>query len=228
VEFARDKQTSFTHRMNPLQDAREKMVAEQLANRGISDQNILNAMRTVERHLFVETKFWSKAYEDTPLPIPCSQTISQPYMVALMTELIEPNKTKRVLEIGTGSGYQTSILAEVCQHVYSIERHPELADGAFKLLSQLGYRNIEITTNDGTLGWPEEALFDAIIVTAGAPDVPELLVNQLKDGGRMAIPVGSAYQQDLLLVTKRSDSYITKTICGCIFVPLIGDKGWAE
>ncbi|MFZ5518378.1 MAG: protein-L-isoaspartate(D-aspartate) O-methyltransferase [Candidatus Zhuqueibacterota bacterium] len=214
--------------MNQFFDAREKMVAEQLANRGISNQDILKTMRKIERHFFVDKKYWGKAYEDSPLPIPCSQTISQPYMVALMTELIEPNKSKRVLEIGTGSGYQTSILAELCKQVYSIERHQELADSAFKLLTHLGYRNIEITTTDGTLGWPEEALFDAIIVTAGAPGVPEHLVNQLKDGGRMVIPVGSAYQQDLLLVTKRSDSYITKTICGCIFVPLIGSKGWGE
>lgn len=228
MRFATDKNTSLKKRMDQLFDARHKMISEQLVKRGIQNQAVLKAMAKVERHLFVEKKHWGKAYDDMPLPISCSQTISQPYMVALMTQLIEPNDTMRVLEIGTGSGYQTSILAEVCQQVYSIERHQELADYAFQMISRLGYKNVEIKTSDGTMGWPDEALFDAILVTAGAPDVPEHLVNQLKDNGRMVIPVGSSYQQDLLLISKRSDSYISKTICGCIFVPLIGKKGWAE
>ena len=228
MRFATDKNTSNIKWMNQLFDARNKMISQQLVKRGVKNQDVLKAMKKVERHLFVDKKYWGKAYDDMPLPIPCSQTISQPYMVALMTELINPDKSKRVLEIGTGSGYQTSILAELCQQVYTIERHQELADHAFRLLTKLGYRNIEIKISDGTIGWPSEALFDAIIVTAGAPEVPEHLVNQLKDDGKMVIPVGSSYQQDLLLVSKKSDSYISKTICGCIFVPLIGKKGWAE
>lgn len=228
VRFATDRNISTSKKMNQLFEARNKMVSEQLVKRGVKNPAVLKAMKKVERHLFVEKKYWPKAYDDMPLQISCSQTISQPYMVALMTELIEPDKAKRVLEIGTGSGYQTSILAETCHQVYSIERHQELADKSFQLLKKLGYKNVHIKTDDGTFGWPSEALFDAIVVTAGAPEVPEHLVNQLKDNGRMVIPVGSSYQQDLLLILKRSDSYISKTICGCIFVPLIGKKGWVE
>ncbi len=214
--------------MDRYSDARKKMVEEQLVRRGIENQAVLNAMRKVERHLFVSEKDWDRAYDDTPLSIPCSQTISQPYMVALMTELIEPNEKKTVLEIGTGSGYQTAILAEICKTVFSIERHEELAAQAQNTLKKLGYQNVIIKTDDGTVGWNEKSPFDAIIVTAGAPEVPDILVKQLQDNGILVIPVGSHYRQNLELVQKRGDSYITKTICGCIFVPLIGRGGWAE
>jgi len=214
--------------MDQYFDARMKMAKDQLQSRGIENQKVLEAMRKVKRHLFVDEKEWDRAYDDTPLSIPCSQTISQPYMVALMTELIEPDKDKSVLEIGTGSGYQTAILAEICKHVYSIERHEDLAEQARKLLKKLGYRNVEIKTGDGTFGWKQKAPFDAIVVTAGAPEVPDILVEQLKDRGMMVIPVGTHFRQNLELVQKRGDSYIKKTICGCIFVPLIGEGGWAE
>jgi len=214
--------------MDQYLDARLTMVEEQVVRRGIENQQVLDAMRKVKRHLFVDEKYWDRAYDDTPLSIACSQTISQPYMVALMTELIEPNGDKIVLELGTGSGYQTAILAEICKQVYSIERHEELAEQAKNLLKKFGYQNVEIKSGDGTIGWKNKAPFDAIIVTAAAPDVPDALVDQLVDRGKMAIPIGTQYRQNLELVQKRGDSYIKKTICGCIFVPLIGEGGWAE
>lgn len=214
--------------MDPHADARMKMVEDQLVRRGIKNQKVLEAMRKVQRHLFVAEKEWDRAYDDTPLSIPCSQTISQPYMVALMTELIEPDKNKTVLEIGTGSGFQTAILAETCKQVYSIERHQELTEQSEGVLRKLGYHNVAIKTDDGTVGWKEKAPFDAIIVTAGAPELPDILIEQLVDRGMMVIPVGTHYRQNLELVQKRGDSYIQKTICGCIFVPLIGRGGWAE
>jgi protein-L-isoaspartate(D-aspartate) O-methyltransferase len=149
-------------------------------------------------------------------------------MVGLMTELIHPDEGKKVLEIGTGSGYQTAILAETCHKVYSVERHAELAGQARQLLDELDYKNIEIKIDDGTLGWEEKGLFDAIIVTAAAPEIPEQLVKQLMSHGKLVIPVGTQYRQNLELVLKRGESYIEKIICGCIFVPLIGRGGWAE
>ena len=212
--------------MEDYRDAREKMVQEQLVKRRIKDERVLGAMRKIKRHLFVAEKYWDKAYDDSPLAIACSQTISQPYMVALMTELLGLTGTEKILEIGTGSGYQTAILAELCNKVYSIERHATLAEQTKLLLSELGFKNIEIRVGNGTLGWPEKAPFDAILVTAGAPEVPDELVNQLIDFGKLVIPVGSTYQQDLKLVSKRGDSYISKSICGCVFVPLVGKKGW--
>ena len=214
--------------MDPYADARMKMVEDQLVRRGIVNQKVLEAMRKIQRHLFVNENEQDRAYDDTPLTIPCSQTISQPYMVGLMTELIDPDKTKTVLEIGTGSGYQAAVLAETCKQVYSIERHQELAEHANNILKKLGYENVEIKTDDGTVGWKEKAPFDGIIVTAGAPEVPDILVGQLNEQGKMVIPVGTHYRQNLELVQKRGDSYIKKTICGCIFVPLIGRGGWAE
>ncbi|MBD3288600.1 protein-L-isoaspartate(D-aspartate) O-methyltransferase, partial [candidate division KSB1 bacterium] len=170
----------------------------------------------------------SKAYKDKPLNINCSQTISQPYMVALMTQLLELKGNEKVLEIGTGSGYQAAILAELAAEVYSVDRHPALAKQAQTLLNELGYSNVHIKTGNGTLGLPEAAPFDGIIVTASAPEAPEALIEQLKDYGRMVIPIGSRDQQELTLIQKRGDSYISKAICGCIFVPLIGKQGWEK
>ena len=212
--------------MDNFSDARKKMVQNQLIRRGIKDQRVLDSMLKVPRHLFIDEKHFDEAYKDSPLPIICSQTISQPYMVALMTELIEPNPEVVVLEIGTGSGYQTAILADICKKVYSIERHKKLTEKAKKVLKELGYTNIELKTDDGTIGWTEKAPFDAIIVTAAAPRVPEILVNQLNYRGRMVIPIGPQFQQTLELILKRGDSYISKSICGCVFVPLIGKEGW--
>jgi len=212
--------------MLDFKDAREKMVQEQLIKRGIHDERILNAFRKVERHLFVSNNDQLKAYEDNPVSIACGQTISQPYMVALMTQLLALNGSESILEIGTGSGYQTAILAELAQKVYSIERHPELADQAQLLLVDLAYTNFQIKIGNGTIGWPEFAPFDSIIVTAGAPEIPDELISQLKEKGKLIIPVGSSHQQELLVASKRSDSYITNKICNCVFVPLIGEKGW--
>lgn len=212
--------------MKDFSDARERMVQDQLVRRGIRDERVLEAMRKVKRHLFVAEKNWDKAYDDSPVIIECSQTISQPYMVALMTELLQLKGNEKVLEIGTGSGYQTAILAELAKKVYSIERHALLVEQAKVLLTDLGYRNIDLRTGNGTLGLPEKAPFDAMIVTAGAPEVPDELVSQLKQRGRLVIPAGSTAQQTLMLVSKRGDSYVSKSICGCIFVPLIGIKGW--
>jgi len=212
--------------MENFEDARERMVQHQLVERKIMDERILVAMRKVERHVFVAKKYWNKAYDDSPLSIECSQTISQPYMVALMTELLELKGSEKVLEIGTGSGYQTAILAELTEKVYSIERHVALAVQTKTILDELGYKNIKIRMGNGTLGWPEKAPFDAILVAAGAPDVPDELIEQLRDQGKLVIPVGSGHQQDLLLISKKGDSYLSKSICGCVFVPLIGKKGW--
>ena len=214
--------------MDEFYDARKKMVEEQLVKRGITNQQVLDTMLKVQRHLFVDNKNLKEAYSDSPLPINCSQTISQPYIVALMTELIEPDKNKKVLEIGTGSGYQTAILAELCKKIFSVERHKILAEKAQKKLKSLGYKNIQIKTEDGTIGWKDKAPYDAIIVTAAAPEVPDALVKQLKDRGKMVIPVGPHFQQNLELILKRGDSYISKTICGCVFVPLIGKNGWSK
>lgn len=207
---------------------RKKMVEEQLVKRGIKNQQVLNTMEKVQRHLFVDKNTLKEAYKDSPLSIDCSQTISQPYIVALMTEQIEPSKNKKILEIGTGSGYQTAILAELFRFIYSVERHKPLADKAEERLKHLGYKNIRIKTADGTVGWNEKAPFDAIIVTAAAPEVPDELVKQLKDRGKMVIPIGPHFQQNLEVISKRGDSYINKTICGCVFVPLIGKGGWKE
>lgn len=214
--------------MDSFSEARQKMVENQLRKRGIRNEAVLKAMSRVPRHLFIDEKFKNKAYDDSPLPIDCSQTISQPYMVALMTELANPDRKKTVLEIGTGSGYQTAVLAELFGKVFSIERHQKLAEKAQKILRKLGYENVSIKVGDGTLGWPEKSPFDAIIVTAAAPDVPENLVNQLKPMGKLVIPVGPHFQQTLQLVEKRGDSYITRNICNCVFVPLIGKSGWKE
>ncbi len=214
--------------MDEFFDARKKMVEEQLITRGINNQQVLKIMQKVQRHLFVDKDSLKAAYKDSPLSIDCSQTISQPYIVALMTEQIEPSKNKKILEIGTGSGYQTAILAELFKFIYSVERHKPLADKAEERLKHLGYKNIRIKTADGTVGWNEKAPFDAIIVTAAAPEVPDELVKQLKDRGKMVIPIGPHFQQNLEVISKRGDSYINKTICGCVFVPLIGKGGWKE
>jgi len=214
--------------MDEFFHARKKMVEEQLIKRGIKNQHVLNTMQKVQRHLFLDKKNLKEAYKDSPLSIDCSQTISQPYIVALMTELIEPSMNKKILEIGTGSGYQTAILAELCNRIYSVERHKTLAVKAEERLKSLGYLNIQIKADDGTIGWQDEAPFDAIIVTAAAPEVPDALIKQLKDRGKMVIPVGPHFQQNLELISKRGDSYINKIICGCVFVPLIGKGGWKE
>lgn len=202
------------------------MVQLQLAARGISDQRVLEAMRKVPRHLFVPEDLQDIAYGDHPLSIGEGQTISQPYMVALMTQLLELKETDRVLEVGTGSGYQAAILAELAYQVFTIERIPSLSQKAERLLCDLGYDNIFFKVGNGTLGWKEFAPYNKIIVTAGAPGVPESLVDQLGDKGRMVIPIGDTFTQILTAVDKVNGHIRKSEICGCVFVPLIGEEGW--
>ena len=206
--------------------ARRKMVKEQLVARQIKDRRILNAMKEVPRHLFVEEGLWHQAYGDFPLPIGEGQTISQPYIVALMTEALQLKGDEKVLEIGTGSGYQAAILAKLTKQVFSIERISAMASRARKLLDELGYANVLIRVSDGTYGWEEEAPFDGIIVTAGAPEIPSTLVEQLKEGGRLVIPVGDEHSQVLLKVVKKESGYREEDLGGVRFVKLIGDHGW--
>jgi len=210
---------------DPWQARRNRMVEHQLELRDVSHRATLAAMRKVPRHLFVPPEFRDEAYEDHPVPIGQGQTISQPYIVACMTEQIAPNRNSRVLEIGTGSGYQAAVLAEICAQVFTIEIVPELADRAAALLRRLGYENIHTRTGDGWKGWPEEAPFDAIIVTAAAETVPPPLLEQLKDGGRLIIPVGpQAGAQDLVLVTKRGGKIESRPLIPVRFVPFVRER----
>jgi protein-L-isoaspartate(D-aspartate) O-methyltransferase len=213
---------------NHYTELRTKMVQEQIASRGIKDSRVLAAMEKVPRHLFVPEEMRDRAYEDSPLPIGGGQTISQPYMVAWMTDLLHLKESDRVLEVGTGSGYQAAILCELAAHVYSIEKNPELAPRAERMLRSRGYVNISIRVGDGTKGWPEEAPFDAIMVTAGAPSVPQPLLDQLDEGGRLAIPVGSKTMQMLTLITRKDGKLQAKQEGSCVFVPLIGRFGWQK
>jgi protein-L-isoaspartate(D-aspartate) O-methyltransferase len=206
--------------------ARLKMVEEQIISRGIKDAKLIAAVKKIPRHLFVEEALQSQAYSDHPLPIGEKQTISQPYIVALMTEALLLTGKEKVLEIGTGSGYQTATLAELSEKVFSIERIRSLAIRARKLLYELGYFNVEIKIIDGTHGWREESPFDAIIVTAGAPNIPQPLIDQLTMGGRLVIPVGDAFVQDLIRVIKTEEGIKKEDLGGCRFVKLIGKYGW--
>jgi protein-L-isoaspartate(D-aspartate) O-methyltransferase len=204
------------------------MVEEQLVPRGIHDLATLQAMATVPRHLFVEDAMQARAYGDYPLPIGGGQTISQPYIVALMTQALELKGTERVLEIGTGSGYQAAVLSRMCERVYTIERIDSLLGKARKIFDKLHYHNIVSRIDDGTTGWPDEAPFDAILVTAGGPKIPEPLVAQLSDPGRMVIPVGDQAVQELQLLEKRDGDLSINTIEQVRFVNLIGTHGWQE
>ncbi len=208
--------------------ARERMVKNQLIPRGITDERVLRAMGKIHRHLFLEEAMAGEAYNDHPLPIGHKQTISQPYIVALMTQALELTGKEKTLEIGTGSGYQTAILAELSEKVYTIERIRPLLERARSLLNELGYTNILFKSFDGTLGWEMYSPFDAIIITAGAPKIPEPLLNQLGEGGRMVIPIGDRFSQDLIKVTKIEGEYREKNLGGCRFVDLIGAHGWNE
>lgn len=205
---------------------RERMVDEQLARRGITDARVLEAMRKVPRHLFVEEALRDRAYGDHPLPIGEGQTISQPFMVATMTQLLRLTGSEKVLELGTGSGYQTALLAELARRVFSVERLPGLAAKARQNLEALGYTNALVKTANGTYGWPDESPFDRILVTAGAPAVPPPLFQQLAEGGRMVIPIGDSHSQILCVAEKVEGQMRTSTDCGCVFVKLIGKYGW--
>lgn len=214
--------------MSNEESERIKMVQEQLVPRGIKDKRVLDAFLKVPRHKFVPQELLYSAYQDHPLPIGYGQTISQPYMVALMTESLLLKGEEKVLEIGTGSGYQAAVLAELSKEVYSIETIEELFSVAKRLLNDLGYRNIYLKSGDGTLGWEEKAPFDGIIVTAGAPEIPKPLIDQLKEGGRLVIPVGPMFGQMLKRITKTKEGLKEEDICYCAFVKLVGKYGWSK
>jgi protein-L-isoaspartate(D-aspartate) O-methyltransferase len=205
---------------------RERMVEEQLARRGITDERVLAAMRKVPRHRFVQEALRERAHGDHPLPIGEEQTISQPYIVGLMSSLLELTGREKVLEIGTGSGYQTAVLAELARRVCSIERLPRLAERARAVLESLGYANTWVRVADGTLGWPDEAPFDRILITAGGPSVPPALFAQLVDGGRMVLPIGDAENQVLTVVENAGGQMRTREAGDCKFVKLVGKYAW--
>lgn len=204
------------------------MVEHQIKARGVKDPLVLAAVAKVPRHVFVPPDLAGAAYDDRPLPIGSGQTISQPYMVAVMTDALKLAGGERVLEIGTGSGYQTAVLAEIAGRVVTVERVEELAEAAADLLRGLGYSNIDFVVGDGSGGHPERAPYQAILVTAGAPEVPEVLLRQLAPGGRLVIPVGSSCQQTLTRVTREEGGYRSERLEGCVFVPLIGEFGWGD
>ncbi|MCS7149191.1 MAG: protein-L-isoaspartate(D-aspartate) O-methyltransferase [Caldimicrobium sp.] len=208
--------------------ARERMVESQIKARGIKDERVIQAMLKVPRHLFVEEALRDQSYGDFPLPIGEKQTISQPYIVALMTEALELKGTERVLEIGTGSGYQTAILAETALWVYTIEKYPSLQEKAKKTLFDLGYKNISFKIGDGTLGWQEASPFDAIIVTAASPQIPPPLIEQLNESGRIVIPVGDEFSQMLVKGIKKGGVLHTKNLEPVRFVKLVGTYGFKE
>ncbi|MCD4651196.1 MAG: protein-L-isoaspartate(D-aspartate) O-methyltransferase [Candidatus Cloacimonetes bacterium] len=215
-----------------FEDRCQLMVQEQIQARGVNDSAILTAFLTVPRHLFVPDEYREHAYEDHPLGIGTGQTISQPYMVALMLKEMQLNKEDTVLEIGTGSGYQTALLAELAGIVFTVERHNSLTRSARTVLRKLEYTNIHFRTGDGTLGWekawPPQAEFDKIIVAAAAPQIPPALLNQLADNGRLVIPVGSSSFQRLIIMERKGDNFERTEKDGCTFVPLIGQQGWPD
>ena len=207
---------------------RNRMVDEQIALRGVRDPRVLEVLRAVPRHRFIPGEDRPDAYEDHPVAIGCGQTVSQPYMVALMTEWLAVGPLDRVLEVGTGSGYQTAVLARLAREVVTVERHGELLDKARKLLVSMGLGNITFVTGDGSVGYAAGAPYDGILVTAAAPHVPQCLLDQLAEGGRLVIPVGPREEQRLVRVTRVSDRFREETGIGCRFVPLLGVQGWTQ
>jgi protein-L-isoaspartate(D-aspartate) O-methyltransferase len=208
--------------------AREKMVRQQIEARGIRDPRLLEVMRDIPREIFVPPRVINQAYWDGALSIGRGQTISQPYIVALMTEALKAGPDDVVLEIGTGSGYQAAILARLCRWVYTMERVPELHQESARRLQELGLDNITFLAGDGSLGFPPKAPYQGIMVTAACPEAPPALLNQLDDGGRLVVPTGSRDHQVLYQITRRGDQFDHHRLCGCVFVPLIGEQGWPE
>jgi len=206
--------------------ARERMVSEQLVARGVRDARVLAAMREVPRHAFVDAALAPQAYRDRPLPIGHGQTISQPYMVGLMSAALAPGRSDRVLEIGTGSGYQAAVLSRLVRSVFTIERIPALVERSRQTFAALGYTNVIQRVGDGTLGWQTHAPYDGILVTAGAPHVPGALVAQLAPGGRLVIPTGSRDAQTLRVLTRSGEELHEERSIPCVFVPLVGEEGW--
>jgi len=208
--------------------ARDLMVERQIIGAGVKDTRVIEAMRKVPRHMFVNDEHKDSAYGDYPLPIGEDQTISQPYMVASMTECLALKGNEKVLEIGAGSGYQAAILAELAKEVFTVERIDKLASKAEKVLQELGYQNIKVKIGDGTMGWEEFSPYDGVIVTAGAPGVPEPLFKQLKESGRLVIPIGDKLVQTLTIVRKVKGNPKETRLFGCMFVPLVGEYGWPQ
>ncbi len=214
--------------MSDFATARRRMVETQLVARGVCDPEVLRALGRVPRHLFVDQALRDRAYSDSALPIGHGQTISQPLMVAAMTQALQLEGGEKVLEIGTGSGYQTAVLAEIAERVFSVERLAALYRRARALLDKLGYHRVVLRHGDGTLGWRDHAPYDAVVVTAGAPHVPAELLDQLVTGGRLVIPVGDRRQQSLLRITRHADGDRCEELGGCVFVSLVGSDGWSQ
>jgi protein-L-isoaspartate(D-aspartate) O-methyltransferase len=214
--------------MDQYRTGRERMVQEQLLSRDIVDEGLLAVMSEVPRHCFVDDAMRGRAYGDHPLPIGAGQTISQPYIVAFMTQALCLTGKEKVLEIGTGSGYQAAILCRLCRQVYTVERINSLLAGARKVFDQLRYYNIRSKLDDGTVGWPENGPYDAIIVTAGGPEIPEPLIEQLADPGRLIIPVGSQHVQELQLLEKKEGQVAVTSLASVRFVDLVGEHGWSK
>ena len=217
---------SFRHSVRDFAELRQEMVERQIRRRGVQSERVLAAMLAVPRHEFVPPAFVDDAYADKPLPIGEGQTISQPYMVAAMAEALELGVGERVLEVGTGSGYQAAVLSLLAREVYTVESHASLAVAAQERLARLGYANVHVHTGHGTLGLPELAPFEGIVVTAAAPEIPPPLLGQLADGGRLVIPVGTADQQELLAVLRSGEKTSSRVVNYCRFVPLVGRHGW--
>ena len=214
--------------MDQYGTGRERMIQEQLLSRDITDERLLAVMLEVPRHCFVDDALRGRAYGDHPLPIGAGQTISQPYIVAYMTQALQLTGVEKVLEIGTGSGYQAAILSRLCSQVYTVERINSLLAGARKTFDQLRYYNIRAKLDDGTVGWPENGPYDAIIVTAGGPAIPEPLIEQLADPGRLIIPVGNQHVQDLQLLEKKEGQVVVTNLASVRFVDLVGEYGWSK
>lgn len=214
--------------MNEFKRLQEKMIREQIIKRGIKNKKVLDALSNVPRHLFVPEKFQHESYEDHPIPLSSGQTISQPYIVALMSDVLHLSGKEKILEIGTGSGYQTAILAELGKEVFTIERYEELTHYAKAVFKKLTYPHVHFFTGDGSKGLEEFSPYDRIVVTAGAPKVPQPLFAQLAEGGKLIIPLGMKFAQGLTLVEKHDGKMTEKSICGCVFVPLVGEFGHSD
>ncbi len=218
----------MAHNKASFEEARHRMVEGQLAGRGIHDERVLDVMREVPRHRFVPEDMWDMAYRDTPLPIGHGQTISQPYIVGYMTQMLQLTPNDRVLEVGTGSGYQVAVLSRLAEQVYTIERVEDLSKCAEQVVRDLGYHNVRFRVGDGGYGWPEAAPFDAIIITAAAPEVPQPLIAQLAESASLVAPIGPAGYQELVRLTKQGEKTQVEHLVPVAFVPLVGEHGWRE